>query len=419
LSPGPRPHRRLPLHPSTSPAVLSIKKEDGQVLLECADGCPDHKIVAAIGIDLSDLTDFDDDKIFSSSVPDNDDEDEDEVAGNNSTALPPVEYAYVPLRFNAFDVKSLDDWITEAEERPDPSPLFGDFWLERELSIMFADTGKGKSILALQIADSLARGVPVAPFELDLPPQKVLYFDFEMSGKQIQKRYRGRETGIDRYRFNPNIIRAQISSGTDYPAVYENFSHFVHDSFEELLRDVRPDVVIVDNITFLNNSSNTSSARAIRLISELQRFKNEYETSMLILAHTPKRRPSHALTVNDLQGSKMLSNFADNIFAIGESSRGNNIRYLKHIKPRGSEMTYDASNVCVFKIEKRDNFLGFNFTGYSTEREHILPFTLGNNANREVLVKKVKELHEEGLTQRQIAALLAISIATVNRYLKK
>jgi KaiC/GvpD/RAD55 family RecA-like ATPase len=341
------------------------------------------------------------------------------VGGNNSTALPPVEYAYVPLRFNAFDVKSLDDWITEAEESPDPSPLFGDFWLERELSILFADTGKGKSILALQIADSLARGVPIAPFELELPPQKVLYFDFEMSGKQIQKRYRGREAGIDRYRFNPNIVRAQVSSDTDYPAVYENYAHFVHDSFEELLRDVQPDVVIVDNITFLNNSSNTSPARAIRLISELQRFKNEYATSILILAHTPKRRPSHALTVNDLQGSKMLSNFADNIFAIGESSQGKDIRYLKHLKPRNSEMNYDASNVCVFKIEKRDNFLGFNFTGYSTEREHILPFTLGNNANREALVKKVKELHDEGHTQRRIAALLAISIATVNRYLRK
>lgn len=342
------------------------------------------------------------------------------MAGKNDTALPRQEYAYVPLRFNAFDVKSLEDWVAEAEESPDPRPLFGDFWLERELSILFADTGKGKSILALQIADSLARGVPIAPFELNLPPQKVLYFDFEMSGKQIQKRYRGREAGIDRYRFNPNIIRAQISSDTEYPAVYENFSHFVHDSFEELLRDVGPDVVIVDNITFLNNSSNTSPGRALGLISELQRFKNEYKTSMLILAHTPKRRPSHALTVNDLQGSKMLSNFADNIFAIGESSQGSNIRYLKHLKPRSSEMKYDASNVCVFKIEKRDNFLGFNFTGYGTEREHILPFTLGNNANREVLRKKVKELHdEEGHTQRQIAALLGISIATVNRYLKK
>ena len=341
------------------------------------------------------------------------------MGGNNHTALSPPDYSYVPLRFNAFDVKPLDDWVVEAEESPDPSPLFGDFWLERELSIMFADTGKGKSILALQIADSLARGVPVAPFDLDLPPQKVLYFDFEMSGKQIQRRYRGREAGIERYRFNPNIIRAQISSDTDYPAFFETYSQFVHDSFEELLREVRPDVVIVDNITFLNNSSNTSPGRALGLISELQRFKNEYETSMLILAHTPKRRPSHALTVNDLQGSKMLSNFADNIFAIGESTRGHNIRYLKHLKPRNSEMKYDASNVCVFQIEKRDNFLGFRFTGYSTEREHILPFTLGNNANREVLHKKVKELHDEGHTQRRIAALLGISIATVNRYLRK
>jgi hypothetical protein len=115
----------------------------------------------------------------------------------------------------------------------------------------------------------------------------------------------------------------------------------------------------------------------------------------------------------------MLSNFADNVFALGASTRGKDIRYLKHLKPRNSEMTYDATNVCVFRLEKRTNFLEFNFTGFSAEREHLLPFTLGNNANRAVLRKKVKELHEEGHTQRQIAALLAISIATVNRYLRK
>ena len=327
----------------------------------------------------------------------------------------------MPLRFNAFDVKPLDDWIAETEESPEARALFGDFWLEDELCILFADTGIGKSIFALQIADSVARGVSIAPFLLEIPAQKVLYFDFEMSGKQIRKRYSLRDGNNrpDRYRFTPNIIRAQLHTEPDYPGYFDSYTEYIHDSFEEVLRESGCRIVIVDNITFLNNSANSGPGRAFRLIGELQRLKNEYGLSILVLAHTPKRRAYRSLTINDLQGSKMLSNFANNVFAIGESSRGKDIRYLKHLKPRNSELTYDASNVCVFKIEKRDNFLGFNFTGYSTEREHILPFTLGNNANREVLRKKVRELHDEGFTQRQIAALLAISIATVNRYLKK
>lgn len=93
--------------------------------------------------------------------------------------------------------------------------------------------------------------------------------------------------------------------------------------------------------------------------------------NLLLLAHTPKRRFSRGLNVNDLQGSKMLSNFADNIFAIGDSCLGPDIRYLKQIKPRNTELIYGASNVCTYRIAKRDNFLGFWFTGYSEEREHL------------------------------------------------
>jgi len=51
--------------------------------------------------------------------------------------------------------------------------LFGEFWLEGELAILFADTGKGKSLLAVQIAESIARGRPIGPLEMTGRPQTV------------------------------------------------------------------------------------------------------------------------------------------------------------------------------------------------------------------------------------------------------
>jgi hypothetical protein len=139
---------------------------------------------------------------------------------------------------------------------------------------------------------------------------------------------------------------------------------------------------------------------------------------MLVLAHSPKRRFVHPITVNDLSGSKMLSNFADSVFAIGASRLGADIRYLKHIKQRNSQSASDEADVFTFRLEKQGNFLGFNFIATGHEREHIMP-TLHRNQDRGLLKVKVRRLHDQGYTQRQIAERLGTSVATVNRYLKE
>ncbi len=66
-----------------------------------------------------------------------------------------------------------------------PANLFGDLWKEGGLAILFADTGLGKSILAMQIAESIALGtacIPPSAFRTPhlAPAQKVLYLDFEL-----------------------------------------------------------------------------------------------------------------------------------------------------------------------------------------------------------------------------------------------
>lgn len=57
-------------------------------------------------------------------------------------------------------IKSANDWIDEAKSKPIPKKIFGPFWYEQELCILFADTNQGKSLLAVQIIDSVTKGVP-------------------------------------------------------------------------------------------------------------------------------------------------------------------------------------------------------------------------------------------------------------------
>jgi DNA-binding NarL/FixJ family response regulator len=106
----------------------------------------------------------------------------------------------------------------------------------------------------------------------------------------------------------------------------------------------------------------------------------------------------------------MLINFADSAFTIGESHTLPNMRYLKQIKQRSTHEQYGANNVCMCRIIKAGHFLGYEFTGHATEREHL--------GRYDQVKARIHELTAQGLSQRQIAIALQISAATVNRILQ-
>ena len=411
-----------PLHPQDGP-TLTVVREYGSILLECRKGCPDHEIARAMGITMADLFDDDDDSMTGGFDAEDDIEQGEETPADETIWPPPAPDTWGTQRTNAFDAMPAREWLRTSATRPMPRQLFGPFWMEGEISILFADTGKGKSVLAVQIAEALASGRGLAPFESEIPARKVLYFDFELSEKMFEARYsvaseRLSSPSTDHYPFHENFIRAQLNGDPEIPDYYETWGEYLGESFNELLKDTGARLMIIDNITFLGTASKERSGGAIRAMRALHRFRREYGLSILVIAHTPKRRFSQGITVNDLQGSKMLSNFADNVFAIGESCLGEDVRYLKHIKPRNSQLVHGASNVCAYQIKKESNFLCFEFTGFSNEREHLEHLSLADETGRRLMVKRVKELAELGMSIRQIAKELGISKTTVGKYLR-
>ncbi|HMJ09612.1 MAG TPA: AAA family ATPase, partial [Pyrinomonadaceae bacterium] len=117
-------------------------------------------------------------------------------------------------RAEYFLLKGGDEWMEEAKLRPIPRMLFGKFWFEGELCILFADTNVGKSILAVQIGDAVAKGRPFAiqpdssdtgtgvlnresnesdessiSQHIEAEAQKIVYFDFELTAKQFESRF--------------------------------------------------------------------------------------------------------------------------------------------------------------------------------------------------------------------------------------
>lgn len=317
-----------------------------------------------------------------------------------------------------FKVMTANERLELAKTTPVPEMLFGEFWHEGEICILFSDSNLGKSILAVQIADSISKGRQIPGFKMEAPKQKVLYFDFELSEKQFEVRYsiknEAQKVFENHYQFDPDFLTVWISPEAE-PPTETTFENYLFQSLEQSITETGAKILIIDNITYLKNETERSKD-ALPLMKYLKALKSKYGLSILALAHTPKRDLSRPITQNDLGGSKMLYNFIDSCFAIGQSNIDKNLRYIKQIKARNTAMIYDTENVIVCQINKPYNFLAFEFLDFGAEREHLKQVT---EKDRESTIEQAKELSQKGYSQRQIAKELGISLGAVNKYLKK
>jgi hypothetical protein len=114
-----------------------------------------------------------------------------------------------------FLVKPANKWMEESKKRPIPQKLYSDLWYEGELCILYSDTNQGKSILGVQIGDSITKGIAISGFKMEAKKQPVLYFDFELSEKQFEARY-----SLDfnnHYIFDDLFFRIEINPDTVIP----------------------------------------------------------------------------------------------------------------------------------------------------------------------------------------------------------
>ncbi|OMP29690.1 AAA family ATPase [Mangrovimonas sp. DI 80] len=312
-----------------------------------------------------------------------------------------------------FIVKSGNEWIEDAKQRPIPNMLFSEFWYEREVSVLFADTNVGKSILGMQIADSISRGVAIDGFQIETSPKKVAYFDFELSDKQFEKRYSKNYT--DHYKFHDNFLRAEINPETEIPKEFATFEDYLCHSFETMIQNHGAEVLIIDNITYLK-SDNERAKDALALMKHLKALNRKYGASILVLAHTPKRTGFNPITKNDLAGSKMLMNFCDSAFALGESTMLPSYRYIKQIKQRNTEQIYHGENVAVCEIVNPHNFLKLELREFGSETDHLKQLSASDMSERDEVIKKLKS---EGLANTKIAEQLGVSEGTIRNTNKR
>lgn len=202
--------------------------------------------------------------------------------------------------------KLANEWIEIAKKLPNPKSLFGNIFHQGEVGILFSNTGKGKSILGVQLADAISSGKDILGMETTV--QKAIYFDFELSSKAFQQRYTD-ENGIT-YKFNEKFIRVEIDRNKELENEELSFEDLIIASLKYQVEKNNAEVIFIDNITFLaaTNERSKEALALMKLILELSRKRN---LAILLIAHTPKRDIYKPIQLEDLAGSKALSNFSN------------------------------------------------------------------------------------------------------------
>jgi len=300
-----------------------------------------------------------------------------------------------------FTSYTTDDLIEYAKTNPSKMML-GGLWLRDENLILFAETNIGKSVLAQQIGLNLALGKSMHDIYLpnEMDEQNVMYFDFELSKRQMGNRLGEEYANIPTYKVMKPTSNLAMGSFQVLSAI------------ESELKKGWADVVIIDNITAIQ-VDNEKAAAGGELLQKLNSLRTEYNVSMCIVTHTTKRPKYFEIGVYDLAGSSQLSNQIDNLIALGYSSRDKNERYLKQLKVRDTDFVFQADNVLVMNLAKIDGTLKFTITDTIDEKQLI-----GERVDRTERDTEIQALADKGISSRKIADTLGLGKSRVAQIIK-
>lgn len=297
-------------------------------------------------------------------------------------------------RDSFFNVSTLKEDLEKGRKMKPPKELIPHILVEHETTILFSGPGVGKTVLGTQIA-----------FELAEQGMRALYFNFELSNQQLALRYPNKE-------FPNTLYHASI----DYTKMHDvTDQNLILPEIERLAVEQNTELIIIDNFTNLCINSK-EAAEAGNIMVKLLAMRMTHNWTMLILAHTPKRKQGDPLTIDDLAGSKLLSNLADNVIGFNKSRKDKNMRYFIQLKYRSLPIELDFKNVQELTLTSSDGWLHFEYGGYDEERAH-LPRSRDERAELERdIIRELKQ--PNGSSYREIADKLGTSLSMVQRVAK-
>ena len=312
----------------------------------------------------------------------------------NKSKTPERSRAYKTLTAGELAVANLPDeeWILE------------DLIAEGKITILAADTGVGKSMLAEQIGIAVASGIgEVMGFKIP-SAKRVLFINLEMTDRDLQKRLLNmlKTPGIKGSSWDKNL--KVTSAGEEgktlmFDSVWERIE-------DTIVEEERYDLIIVDNLYTSITADEESNKELKRVIQKMHEVAGIKGSALLLIAHHIKHNKERDyLDVATIHGASSLQNNVQIIFQIAKSVTEPGLVLLRVTKNRFSP----RYNNKTLGIRMNDNTCWFERLGMIDEPDqHLISKRVTrqrkeflDNFDQQITRKEVVDWYEaKGMTER-------------------
>ena len=301
-------------------------------------------------------------------------------------------------------LKTAQEFVDLGTKVSEPKRLFGNLIEQGKLVILFGDSGTNKSTLMVQLCDGISKGI--MQLGMECSKGKVILLDGEIDTKEFSKRYLN-------HKFHRDFLRIEI----DFAKMLESnlpLDKLVFESLRSIVEKHHPDLLVIDNLTYIVSGSKEQSKDIIDLLRSVFYFTKKFNTAVVLIGHVPKLEAHRPLLKEHLSGSKVLSDLADTVIGISSSIKHKNIRYIKELKNRGHEIFLDKDNVLVCETTIENGYLQLKNIGFSSEKEHLI-----DNKTEDLTYEKIMVLKQDGLSNVKIAKQFGVNDKTIGNIIKR
>jgi predicted ATP-dependent serine protease len=190
---------------------------------------------------------------------------------------------------------------------------------------------------------------------------------------------------------------------------------FYHDLSEKLIEyDV--DAIVFDTLADFHEGSLYEAADANKSMAAFRRLATTTGSAIILITHTRKSaEQKRRYTVNDIADSRIFGTKSDFAFAIKNEYKNDstNLIELQCLKSRSPQNLPDLKALVSYDPSEGKVAIVSSNRPFASEKEDMVE-------QKRILKRRRKawELHEEGLSKREIADKLNVSHTTINNDIK-
>ncbi len=304
------------------------------------------------------------------------------------------------FKFESFNGKEICEM-----EIPEQSFLITNLISECSVNFLSGEEGCGKSLLAMNMALSIAIGAKYwLSYEI-IKPGKVLFLNNELAFNDFARRLKQMGNALP---FPGDISNLIVPK--EVPSLNDCL-----DSLNEICEKENPCLLVIDCLYFTHNKDENDSSQMKALMRQFLTLRDKHNLALLLVHHTKKGARYQQMHNDQMRGSNVFGGITDTVLQFRRSANDESKRIIKPTKFRHVSDEYRKCRLLSLNPES----LWFKDEGETNESEHIakaIP-TAEEEINFQEIIKPDEEVQRKDFIER--CKSLGYKERTIDRCLSK